>query len=160
MGVSSTGSGRPGDYAIRLRGDDLAPLADLWVASWQAAMPSIDFAARRDWFFSHVAAIEQAGGETHCAYDGAERPAGFILIHIGRGVLEQIVVAPERYGGGLGALLLGHAKALCRSGLSLDVNVDNLRACRFYEKHGFAKAGEGINPRSGLPIWHMRWAPR
>lgn len=157
--MSSTGSDRAGDYAIRLRGGDFAPLADLWVASWQTAMPSIDFTARRDWFFTYVAAIEQAGGETHCAYDGASRLAGFILIHTGRGVLEQIVVAPERYGGGFGAVLLNYAKTLCRNGLILDVNVDNPRACRFYEKHGFVKVNEGLNPRSGLPIWHMRWEP-
>jgi putative acetyltransferase len=153
-----------GEVEIRRRGDDLAHLADLWVASWQMAMPSIDFTARRDWFFTYVAMLEQAGVETHCAYegahDGAGRPAGFILIHLGRGVLEQIVIAPERFGGGLGALLLDYAKALCRSGLSLDVNVDNPRACRFYEKHGFVRAGDGINPLSGLPIWHLRWAPK
>jgi putative acetyltransferase len=150
-----------GGVEIHLRGGDLAPLADLWVASWQAAMPVIDFAARRDWFFTYVETVEQAGGETHCAYngahDGAGRLAGFILIDIGRGVLEQIVVAPERFGDGLGAFLLDYAKALCRSGLSLDVNVGNPRACRFYEKHGFVKVAEGINPLSGLPIWHLRW---
>jgi putative acetyltransferase len=153
-----------GGVEIRPRGGDVAPLADLWVASWLVAMPSIDFIARRDWFFTYVETVEQGGGETHCVYDGAHdgagRLVGFILIHIGRGVLEQIVVAPERFGDGLGAVLLDYAKALCRSGLSLDVNVDNPRACRFYEKHGFVKAGQGINPRSSLPIWHLRWVPK
>ncbi|MGO9134887.1 MAG: GNAT family N-acetyltransferase [Methylovirgula sp.] len=120
-------------------------------------MPSIDFAARRAWFYGYVAAIEAQGGLTLCAHDAAGALAGFILIDPARGVLEQIAVAPGHFGSGLGALLLDYAKSLCRAGLALDVNADNLRALRFYEKHGFAKLGEGINPRSGLPICHMRW---
>lgn len=146
-------------YRIARRGDDLGPLADLWTASWQAAMPQIDFAARRDWFLAHVVEIEQAGGATYCAYDVDNRLAGFVLIDVACGVLEQIAILPAYFGGGLGALLLDHAKALCGQGLRLDVNVDNPRALRFYQKHGFVKSGEGINPRSGLPIWQMRWAP-
>jgi hypothetical protein len=30
---------------------------------------------------------------------------------------------------------------------------------RFYEKNGFIKSGEDVNPRSGAPIYRMSWRP-
>ncbi len=38
------------------------------------------------------------------------------------------------------------------TGLELHVNLDNPRAVRFYEREGFVQIGEGVSPRSGLPI--------
>ncbi len=136
---------------------DVAQLADLWVASWQATLPMIDFAARRDWFCTYVQEIEQHGGVTLCAYDLQGALVGFILIDIPQAILEQIAVTPHLFGSGLGASLLNAAKERCRDGLSLAVNADNPRAIRFYQKHGFVQVSESVNPRSGLPIWHMRW---
>ncbi len=153
-------SAKPRTYTLSAR-KNLAPLADLWVASWQVTLPMIDFAARRDWFCAYVEEIEQRGGVTLCAYDmqGCQQGPllGFILLDIPRAILEQIAVAPHLFGSGLGTFLLDHAKSLCRTGLNLDVNADNPRAIRFYEKHGFARVSRGVNPRSGLPVWHMRW---
>lgn len=154
-------SAKPGTYRLVSRGDDLAPLVDLWVGSWQATMPQIDFAARRDWFCAHVREVESRGGVTLCAMDWQtgqpDELLGFILLDIPRAILEQIVVAPSLFGSGVGAFLLDEAKRRCPGGLSLDVNADNPRALRFYEKHGFSRAGSGLNPLSGLPIWRMRW---
>ena len=148
-------------YRLVPRGGDLAPLADLWVASWQATMLTIDFGGRRDWFCSHVLDVESRAGMTLCAVDGQNGQPdgllGFILLDVPRGILEQIAVAPSLFGSGVGAFLLDEAKRRCPAGLSLDVNADNRRALRFYEKHGFRRAGSGLNPLSGLPILRMRW---
>lgn len=143
-------------YRLAPRGDDLDPLADLWVASWRAVLPEIDFAARRAWFLAYLEDLEAQGAKTICAF-GAERLSGFILLDAARGVLEQIAVAPELFGAGVGALLLDEAKRLCPAGLSLEVNADNPRAVRFYEKAGFAVKEGGVNPASGRKIWRMRW---
>ena len=43
--------------------------------------------------------------------------------------------------------------------LDLAVNADNLRAIRFYEKQGFAPAGDDVNPLSGAPVRKMSWRP-
>ncbi len=67
-------------FRLAQRGDDLEPLADLWVASWQAVLPGIDFVARRIWFCANVRDIEAHGGSTICAFDGEDRLAGFILL--------------------------------------------------------------------------------
>jgi putative acetyltransferase len=143
-------------FRLDRRGDDLDGLADLWVASWQAAMPGIDFAARRGWFLAYIGDIEAQGGETICAF-AAEHLLGFIVLDAACGVLEQIAVSPELFGTGVGALLLDEAKRLCPAGLSLEVNADNPRAVRFYEKAGFVAQEAGVNPASGLKTWRMRW---
>jgi putative acetyltransferase len=158
--MSSERQDQPSAYRLSPRGEDLAPLADLWIASWQATLPLIDFAARRDWFCAYVAEIEERGGMTLCAFDSQDALSGFILIDIRRAILEQIAVAPALFGSGLGAFLLEAAKERCRAGLSLDVNMDNPRAMRFYEKHGFVQTGEAVNPNSGLLISHMHWRGR
>lgn len=141
---------------LACRGDDVGRLADLWVASWQAAMPGIDFTLRRDWFLAYLSDIETQGGETICAFAG-KHPLGFILLDCARGVLEQIAIWPALFGTGIGTLLLDEAKRRCPSGLSLEVNADNARALRFYEKAGFERAEPGVSSASGLPTWHMRW---
>jgi putative acetyltransferase len=73
--------------------------------------------------------------------------------------LDQLVVAPERWGSGLAAALLAEAKRLSPRGLDLLVNKDNARAIRFYQKHGFVYAGEDKNPVSGIPVNRMTWRP-
>ena len=51
------------------------------------------------------------------------------------------------------------AKQLSPAGLELDVNTDNSRAIRFYDKQGFSISGAGVNPISGKPVHRMRWRP-
>ena len=60
---------------------------------------------------------------------------------------------------GVALALLEEAKRLSPRGLDLLVNKDNARAIRFYEKHGFAYAGEDKNPVSGKPVNRMAWRP-
>lgn len=155
--MSSKAEDRAALYRLAPRGCDLAPIADLWIASWQATLPAIDFSARRAWFLTYVVEIEQRGGLLLCAFDQAGILSGFILLDTATGILEQIAIAPAFFGSGLGAFLLEAAKERCRTGLRLDVNTDNPRAVRFYEKHAFRQIGEGVNGYSGLPILHMRW---
>jgi putative acetyltransferase len=39
----------------------------------------------------------------------------------------------------------------------VDVNQDNPRAVRFYEREGFRRLHEGVNPNSGLRTWRLEW---
>ena len=144
-------------FQIAPRDQDINLLADLWVESWQAIFPTIDFAARRDWFCKLVVSLEADGGSTICACDGANALAGFILLHAARGYIEQLAVPPNLFGRRVATLLIDEAKRLCPDGLDLDVNEDNLRALRLYEKAGFQRREAGLNPNSGLKTWHMRW---
>jgi putative acetyltransferase len=144
------------------RTEDLVPLVDLWVESWQATLPQIDFTARRQWFSTHVESLETSGGLTICGFDddGLDDGllAGFLLLQVGQSHLEQIAVHPRHFGQGLAKLLLDAAKAHCPRGLTLDVNVDNPRALRFYAREGFIRIGQGTNARSGLATLRLAWS--
>jgi putative acetyltransferase len=129
---------------------------ELWRRTWQAAYPHIDFAARVEWWRERwrkelvpTAAITVAQAN--------DALVGFVTVDPKTGYLDQIVVAPETWGSDVGAMLVAEAKRLSPTRLDLLVNKDNARAIRFYEKHGFAYAGEDVNPTSGKPVNRMSW---
>ncbi|MGL4240273.1 MAG: GNAT family N-acetyltransferase [Beijerinckiaceae bacterium] len=132
-------------------------LIELWADSWSEVYAGIDFHARKPWFDGHIDSWLAKGGDCICGFAEDGVLAGFLLIHRGDGHLDQICARRDLKGAGVGGALIAEAKRLCPSGLSLDVNLMNARAIRFYEREGFAKTGEGVNPTSGLPIAHYRW---
>ena len=154
------------------RAADEAAAIELWRRTWQQAYPAIDFAARVAWWRERwrselvpaaAIVVAEAGGalvgfvtvdavtgyldQTLDGWDGSDG-----------GYLDQIVVAPEMWGTGLAEVLLDEAKRRSPARLELHVNTDNARAVGFYRKHGFAVAGEDVNPRSGAPVYLMKWA--
>ncbi len=148
------------EMAVRLRAfdsADLPKLADLWVESWTSVMPQIDFSARRAWFESHIATLHSQGCTIVCAESADSRLLGFVTIDAASHYLDQIAVAPQVFGSVIAKLLLAEAKRVAPSHLLLHVNQDNPRALRFYEKQGFVRVEESINPRSGLKTWKLRW---
>lgn len=136
----------------------LSDLTDLWIAAWTPAMPAIDFKARRAWFVDHLKAMHARGVEVTCAVDATNGSlVGFITLDHANGHIDQLAVAPEKWGGGAAAALLTHAKRHGPGKLSLEVNQDNPRAVGFYEKHGFRRRGAAVNPNSGLATWRYEW---
>jgi putative acetyltransferase len=136
---------------------DFPSLADLWVASWREAMPGIDFEARRGWLRDHLRALQTAGSVAIGSFDGSDRLLGFATIDPATGYLDQLAVAPSAKGMGVATLLLNEARRLSPGGIVLDVNEDNARAIAFYEREGFVKIAEGVNPHSGLKTRRLRW---
>ena len=137
------------------RADDEDAAIALWQQTWQLAYPSIDFAARVSWWRERwrnelvpnaaIIVAEQAG-----------RLVGFVTIDAS-GYLDQLVVAPDHWGSPLATMLVDEAKRLSPDRITLLVNTDNIRAIRFYERNGFAHAGEDVNPTSGRPVLRMEW---
>jgi putative acetyltransferase len=149
----------PTDVTLRsyTPADEVAAI-ELWRRSWQAAYPAIDFSVRVGWWRERwrnelVPAarivVAEAGGVM----------TGFVTVDPRNGYLDQLVVAPDAWGSPTGATLVAEAKRLAPAGVDLHVNQDNARAIGFYEKHGFLKVGEDINPRSGAPTYKMSWRP-
>ncbi|HEY8126306.1 MAG TPA: GNAT family N-acetyltransferase [Methylocystis sp.] len=146
---------------LRLRVDDDWPLIlDVWVASWRATYPEIDFEARRDWLVRRVQKCEALGAVTFCLLDAQSTLAGFVMINPSDGWLDQICVAPNRFGAGVGASLLSAARNVSPRLIRLDVNADNARAIRFYERDGFLRVGRGANTLSGRETIVMEWRPQ
>jgi putative acetyltransferase len=135
---------------------DEAAAIELWRQTWQQAYPAIDFAARVGWWRDRWR-NELVPNATIVVAESAGKLVGFVTVEPATGYLDQIVVAPQLWGAGLAEMLLEQAKRLSPSRLELHVNKDNARAVRFYQKHGFAIAGEDVNPRSGAPIYLMTW---
>ena len=137
------------------RDDDEDAAIALWLKAWQQTYPQIDFAARVPWWrerwrnelVSHAAIIvaEEAGVLT-----------GFVTIDA-NAYLDQLVVAPDRWGSKLAEALVDEAKRLSPEAITLLVNDDNARAIRFYERNGFVRAGHDVNPTSGRPVLKMEW---
>lgn len=137
--------------------DEDAAIA-LWLRTWQAAYPQIDFAARLDWWRQRWRNEIVPAAEIVVAEIGGAI-VGFVTVDPRTLYLDQIVVAPESWGSGIGTALIDAAKTISPSGLDLDVNVDNARAIRFYAKYGFVVRSSGVNPKSGNPIYRMSWRP-
>jgi putative acetyltransferase len=139
------------------RAADEAAAIELWRRTWQQAYPAIDFAARVAWWRERwrselvpaaAIVVAEAGGAL----------VGFVTVDTATGYLDQIVVAPQAWGTGVAEMLLDEAKRRSPARLELHVNTDNARAVGFYRKHGFAVAGEDVNPRSGAPVYVMKWS--
>ncbi len=149
----------PAAPRLRRRADaDWAPLLDLWVASWRATYPEIDFDARREWLVQQITTLEANGAATLCLFTAETGAlAGFVIIDPASGWLDQICVGPEHIGAGYGEALMRAARALAPGIIRLDVNADNDRAVRFYERGGFRQIGRGANTLSGRSTIMMEW---
>ena len=136
--------------------DEDAAIA-LWLKTWQATYPQFDFAAppvkpRGEIMAAAKIVIAQTN-------DDAAAMIGFVTVDPLSHYLDQLVVAPEFWGAGVGNALIADAKRLSPAGLELDVNTDNTRAIGFYERNGFVITGGGTNAFSGRPVHRMSWRP-
>ncbi len=131
---------------------------ELWRRTWQQHYPHLDFSARLDWWRERWRSELVPVAQVVVAEDKGTM-VGFVTIDVKTGYLDQIVVAPEAWGGGIAKALLDEAKRRSPTCIELLVNKDNARAIGFYEKHGFVYAGEDKNPVSGKVVNRMRWMP-
>jgi putative acetyltransferase len=128
----------------------------LWLRTWRAAYPDIDFAARVPWWRERWRK-ELAAKATIVVAEMNGALIGFVTIEPASGYLDQIVVAPESWGSGIAEVLLAEAKRLSPGGIDLLVNIDNARAVHFYRKHGFNVTGADVSALSGRPVHRMSW---
>jgi len=91
------------------------------------------------------------------AADDNGQIAGFLAIQ--GPYVDRLYVLPDSQLRGIGSRLIQHAKELSPDGLRLHTHRKNIPAWKFYEKHGFATAGDDVNPVSGRPVFRMRWRP-
>ena len=132
-----------------MRAEDLPALLDLWVESWQAAYPSIDFHARRGWADARFAELQRDGARILVA-EADGQLAGLVTVAPDTGYIDQIVVATAARRRGVAAQLIDEAaRAVSPTVLELHVNKDNAPAVAFYRREGFAVSGEAANPTLG-----------
>jgi putative acetyltransferase len=137
------------------RADDEDAAIALWLKTWQHTYPGIDFAVRVPWWRERWR-NELVPSAAIIVAEEADALIGFVTID-DKAYLDQLVVAPDRWGSKLAAALVDEAKRLSPDSITLLVNEDNARAIRFYERNGFAHAGKDVNPTSGRPVLKMIW---
>jgi putative acetyltransferase len=136
------------------RAEDEDAAIALWLETWRQAYPSIDFAARVPWWRERWR-NELVPNAAVIVAEAAGALLGFVTIDA-TGYLDQLVVAPDRWGSTLATDLVDEAKRRSPAGITLLVNADNARAIRFYERSGFMRTGEDVN-ESGRPVLKMAW---
>ncbi|MEO5703735.1 MAG: GNAT family N-acetyltransferase [Candidatus Limnocylindrales bacterium] len=129
---------------------DAAAIAEVFLGSFRA---TYDFPLAhtddevRGWWRDRVVptmetwiAVDDAADPADARALGALGALGQVvaLMVVAPGHLEQLYVAPDRLGGGIGRRLLELAKERSPAGLSLWTFQVNHRARRFYERNGFA----------------------
>ena len=139
------------------RSEDEDAAIELWRHTWQQAYPSIDFAARVPWWRERWR-NELVPNAAIIVAEQADTLIGFVTIDL-KGYLDQLVVSPACWGSDLGNALVNEAKRLSPDHITLLVNIDNARAIRFYERNGFVRGGETVNPGSNKPVLKMAWKP-
>ena len=137
------------------RTEDEEAATGLWLETWQQAYPQIDFVARVLWWRERWRG-ELVPNAAIIVAEQADALIGFVTIDAS-GYLDQLVVAPDRWGSEVANALLEEAKRLSPERITLLVNKDNARAIRFYERNGFVHAGDDVNPTSGRPVLKMEW---
>ena len=140
-----------------MRAGDLPAMLDLWVAAWQATMPEIDFAARRDWLAARLADFDSAGVAILCVADDADAVLGFATIDPSTAYLDQLAVTPSCFGCGAARMLLDACKRIAPGRIDLRVDEANPRAMRFYERENFVRVGLVASTVTGRPVWRMCW---
>jgi GNAT superfamily N-acetyltransferase len=148
----------PGSVAIRRAAEADGPsVGDVYLASFRATydfpLAHSDDTVRR-WIRDTVIADQ----ETWVAEQDA-RVVGLLVV--APGWIEQLYVAPDHLGEGIGRALLDHAKARSPNGLSLYTFQVNARARRFYERNGFTAEwfGDGSANEEGQPDVRYVWTP-
>jgi GNAT superfamily N-acetyltransferase len=143
--------------AIRpYRDQDRHAVARLWLDGWRSTGLSVARLATEAGNYDRIGRELAAGWEAHLAWD-EDRLLGFLALKPASGCLDQLFIAPEAQGSGIGRLLLDLAKQRLPRGLWLRTARDNHRACRFYERNGLCRSEAQTHPSLGHRTIIYRW---
>lgn len=138
--------------------EDAASVAEVYLASFRAALPTVRLAHSDDdvrgWIRDRV--IRSPG--SWVAVDGDE-VVGMLLLT--PGWIEQLYVATHRQGEGIGRRFVELAQELADGPLELWTFQVNARARRFYERNGFTtvELTDGTGNEEREPDVRYRWEP-
>jgi GNAT superfamily N-acetyltransferase len=143
--------------AIRpYRSQDRDALARLWLESWRSTGLSVARLATEAGNYDRIGRELADGWHLHLAWD-EDRLVGFLALKPATGCLDQLFVAPEAQGSGIGRLLLDLAKDRLPRGLWFRTALDNHRARRFYERNGCRPSEQQTHPSLGHRTIIYRW---
>jgi GNAT superfamily N-acetyltransferase len=113
---------------------DATAVADVYLASFKHALPSVKHGHPDHEIYGYIADVIGRSGECWVAVDGE---AVVAMMFLKPGWVDQLYVAPDRLGEGIGRSLLDLAKERSTTDIQLWTFQVNKRARRFYERNGF-----------------------
>ncbi len=142
----------------RATSTDAAQVADVYLASFRAALPTVRLAHSDDEVRAYIRDQLIPTREAWVALDGEEVVG---MLSLSPGWIESLYVAPLRLSEGIGTRLLDVAKQRAAGSLDLWAFQINQRARRFYEHHGFVmvEMTDGARNEEHEPDVRYRWEP-
>jgi len=142
---------------------DAAAIANLWLRSWAAALPTVTRAHADDDVREYTRDVLVPTHETWVMVLeplSQEALVGFMVL--GDGWIEQLYLEPDYIGRGLGVDLVDLAKEQCPDGLQLWTFAVNAPARRFYGRQGFVEVEEtdGAGNEERAPDVRLVWHPQ
>jgi len=142
----------------RAAGADAAAVADVWLRSFTAALPTVRRGKTDDEVRDYIARVVVPDRETWVADSGGV--VGMMVLGDG-GFLSQLYLDPAWRGRGLGDRFVALAKERRPDGLELWTFQVNTAAQRFYLRHGFTEAErtDGSGNQEREPDVRFTWTP-
>ena len=144
----------------RATDDDATGIGDVWLTSWRATFdfpPSHPDDDVRRWLSQELVPRSEAWVAADPSADGRV----VALMALSDDKVEQLYVAPDWIGRGVGRRLIELAKRRRPEAIELYCFQVNARARRFYEHHGFVpiRLGDGSANEERQPDVLYRWQP-
>lgn len=135
---------------------DADAVADVYLASFKQALPTVQLAHDDESIRRHIRGVIASGRDCWVAADGDEIVG---LMFLKPGWVDQLYIAPDRLGEGIGRRLLDLAKEQSGGELQLWTFQVNDRARRFYERNGFtiAELTDGSGNEEREPDVRYTW---
>ena len=143
--------------AIRpARSDELEQITRVWMASWV----STGLEDASDTLLARLrerVTTEVAKGWNVYVADDNGKLAAMLALHLPGNYLDQLFVAPEYQGSGLGRRLLAFTRQQMPEEIWLRCVRENDKAWRWYEREGFVFEKEELEPKNGFTMKYYRW---
>jgi len=138
------------------RTDEYDEVAEVWLRSWLSNV----IETPGDWMLDNMRKripYEMANGWSLFVADDGGTIAAMLAIRLRDGYLDQLFIAPEYQGKGLGKRLLQFTRDQLPDRIWLRCVRENERAWRWYEREGFLFEKEEVDPHSGFAMKYYRW---
>lgn len=131
-------------------------VARVWMQSWV----STGLAEPSHFLLANLRARvrqEIDGGWSLFVADDAGTFAAMLALHLPDKYLDQLFVAPEYQGQGIGRRLLAFTRQQLPDDIWLRCVRENEKAWRWYEREGFVYEKEEVAPATGFVMKYYRW---
>jgi GNAT superfamily N-acetyltransferase len=138
------------------RPDEHEEIARVWMNSWVSTgleNASETLLAR---LRERVTTEAEKGWNLYVA-DDSGKLAAMLALHLPDNYLDQLFVAPEYQGSGLGRRLLAFTRQQMPDEIWLRCVRENEKAWRWYEREGFVFEKDELEPKNGFMMKYYRW---